>query len=122
MRPNIIASIMGIDEISEEGLSVMEDGSIQVKSLEEDLVKYTTIIKGRVSEISYCHEGRLVVSAEFKSFQNVDGVWLPKSVSIKWNEEGVKTTADIVNFAINIGNPPEIKMPEGLKKVSLVGY
>lgn len=121
MRPNLITSVVGIDEIRWESMS-MDEGTAQLTCFEGDLAKCVSFRDGNVVRIAYRRGELPVMTATFKSHQNIGGFEVPKEVKVFWHEENASLDFEIKNVVLNITKPPEIKMPEGLKKVSLLDY
>ncbi|NBT57375.1 hypothetical protein EBT16_01180 [bacterium] len=121
MRPNLVVSFLGVDEIRWDSMSV-EEGVARLSSSEEDLSKLVTFEGGKITGVSY-HRGETPeMTATFKSHQIIDGFEVPKVVNVSWHEQNSSFDLEIKDVLINIKNPPEIKMPEGMKKISLIGF
>lgn len=121
MRPNLIKSALGIDKIEWESMSIQE-GKARLKRSEDDLVKCVLFKDGGIAGISYYRDESPVMTANFKSHQKIDGFEIPKDVNVFWHEENESLDFEIKNVVINLANPPEIKMPEGMKKISLIDF
>jgi hypothetical protein len=120
MRPNLITSALGVDEIRWDSISIHE-GTAQMKCSEDDLVKCVTFKEGRIEEITYLRQYRPVMTATFKSHQNIDGFEVPKELNVFWHEENASLNFEMKNVVLNFSKPPEIKMPQGMNKISLIG-
>lgn len=121
MRPNLIKSVLAIDEMEWESMSTQE-GTARLKRSEDDLVKCVLFRNSRIVEIAYYRGESPVMTAKFKSHQNINGFQIPKDVNVFWHEENESLDFEIKNVVINIDNPPEIKIPEGMKKISLIDF
>jgi hypothetical protein len=121
MRPNLIKSALAIDEIESESILIQE-GTARLKSPEDDLAKCVLFRNGRIVEIVYYRGESPLMTAKFKSHQSIDGFEIPKNVNVFWHEENASLDFEIKNVVINLANPPEIKMPEGMKKISLIDF
>jgi len=62
------------------------------------------------------------MTATFKSHQRIYGFEIPKEVNVFLHEENASLDFEINNVVINLEKPPEIKMPNGMNKVSLIDF
>jgi hypothetical protein len=121
MRPDLITSALGVDEIIWESISVQEGVACLTRS-EGDLVKCVLFKDDKMKGVTYHRDGLPMMTATFKSHQKIDGFEIPKEVNVFWHEENASLDFEMKNVVINTDEPPEIKMPEGMKKISLIGF
>jgi len=121
MRPNLITSAFGVDEIMWESISIQE-GVACLTCSEDDLVKCVLLRDDKVTGVTYYRDGLPMMTATFKSHQKIDGFEIPKEVNVFWHEENASLDFEIKNVVINTEEPPEIKMPSGMKKISLIDF
>lgn len=71
----------------------------------------------------YASDGNLIASAEVLEFYNIDGNCLPKTISINYAEEDLKSTWIMGSPKINLSIDPANWQPEDYKqKINLDGY
>lgn len=121
MRPDLITSALGVDEIIWESISIQE-GVACLTCSEGDLVKCVLFKDDKMKGVTYHRDGLPMMTATFKSHQNIDGLEIPKDINVFWHEENASLDLEIREVSLNIKDPPEIKMPEGMKKISLIGF
>lgn len=122
MRPKLIVSVLCVDELIYDSMSVDEEGTIRLWSKEEDLSKCVSIREGNISEIDYYFEKSPILNVKIMSHQRIDGVDLPKNVRIFWHDQKASTSAELKDIVLNGANPHSIKMPENLNKISLIDF
>lgn len=121
MRPAILVSVLGVNEIKWESISMYE-GEVRLTCLEEDLLKCVLFKDGKMTSIIYYKDTNPVMTATFKSYQIIDGFNIPKNFSIFWHEQKMSLDLEMKDVVVNIKKPQEIRMPEGMRKVSLVDF
>ena len=121
MRPNLITSALGVDEIMWESISIQEGVACLTRS-EDDLVKCVFFRDDKMTGVTYHRDGRPMMTATFKSHQRIYGFEIPKEVNVFLHDENASLDFEIKNVVINLEKPPEIKMPNGTNKVSLIDF
>lgn len=122
MRPKLMTSVLCVDQLSYDSISIDAGGAIHLKSKEDELFKHVTVMNGKISEIAYSMGNIPILDISIKSHQKINGIELPKNVHIFWHEQNAHTNAEIKNVVINIKDKLEIKMPEGMKRISLIDF
>jgi hypothetical protein len=121
LHPFVIQGLAWVDEIKPESYRVTEHGLLA--ALQESGVYSKEVVTDgeKITEQHFFKEGSPVLSAKAHEFHEIEGIFLPKRMTLIWHEEGLSAemSTDMVSINKKI---PKVDMPRGLKMVSLEGH
>lgn len=113
LRPELTRLIVGIDKIPPY---VIKNEKIEFDLNEFHII--STLNEQRITSHEVFKKGVKVMTAQILDVEND----VPKKIHLIWHEENIKLSLLAQKIEINTKNPPEVKFPEGMKKVNLIDY
>jgi hypothetical protein len=118
LHPFIVQGLAWVDEIKPESYRFTENGLVAV--LQDSGIYSREIVTDgeKITEQHFFKEGLPVLSAKAHEFHEIEGIFLPKKMTLIWHEEGfsAEMSTDMVFVNKKI---PKADMPRGLKMVNL---
>jgi hypothetical protein len=121
LHPFVIQGLAWVDEIKSESYRVTERGLLS--ALQESGVYSKEVVTDgeKILEQHFFKDGSPILSAKAHEFHEIEGIFLPKRMTLIWHEEGfsAEMSTDMVSVNKKI---PKADMPRGLNMVSLEGH
>ena len=118
LHPFVIQGLAWINEIKPESYRVTERGLVAALQ-ESGAYSREAVTDGeKILEQHFFKDGSPILSAKAHEFHEIEGVFLPKRMTLIWHEEGfsAEMSTDMVSINKKI---PKADMPRGLKMVDL---
>jgi hypothetical protein len=118
LHPFVIQGLAWVDEINPESYRVTEHGLLAALQESGNYSREVVTDGEKITEQHFFKEGLPVLSAKAHEFHEIEGIFLPKRMTLIWHEEGfsAEMSTDMVSINKKI---PKADMPRGLKMVNL---
>ena len=123
IRPDLLKSLLGIDEIDPSRAKMERCGPLLELTFEEfDHTRRLVLDSEKILEQHVSRGGVAVLSARVVDFHSANGTFLPKKIRVEWHEEGFAATLEMEGLETNLEKEPKVGIPPGLGLVDLRGY